>query len=67
MSADNKHTVAAYVGTGLALGAGLGIVFGEIVFGDIGIGLTLGAGVGLTLGAALKARKKKNDSEQNSQ
>ncbi len=63
MSADNKHTVTAYAGTGLALGAGLGIVFGGIVFGDIGIGLAFGAGIGLTLGAALKARKKKNDTE----
>ena len=55
---------AQYVGIGLSLGAGFGIVFGDAIFGDVGTGLALGAGIGLTFGAAFSAgSKKKNDNE----
>lgn len=50
-----------HIGLGVALGAGLGIVFGEAFFGDVGIGLALGVGIGVALGAASSKRSKKKD------
>ncbi|MBT3345179.1 MAG: hypothetical protein HN404_19435 [Gemmatimonadetes bacterium] len=48
------------MGIGIALGAGLGIVFGDFLFGEVGIGLVLGAGVGISLGAASSRRSSGN-------
>lgn len=48
-----------YTGVGIALGAGLGVVFGQLVFDNISIGIALGIAVGLVIGAALDARRRK--------
>ena len=52
------------MGIKIAYGAGLGIIFGEIVFSDVGIGLIIGAGVGIFLGGTdtvTANNKSKND------
>ncbi|GEM_PF-2672714 len=46
-----------YVGMGLSLGAGLGIVFSLLADWNLGLGIALGASLGLTVGAILDTRK----------
>ena len=63
MSKKNKSAKNS-MGIGIACGAGLCIIFGEIVFNDVGIGLVIGAGVGIVLGGAYTVtanNKSKND------
>jgi hypothetical protein len=46
------------VGTGLTLGAGVGIVVGALVGGPaVAVGIVVGAGVGLVIGAAIDAQR----------
>ncbi|WP_438984162.1 hypothetical protein [Aequoribacter sp.] len=35
------------MGLAIAMGAGLGIIFGEFAFDSVGIGLVIGAGIGI--------------------
>ena len=37
------------MGLAIALGAGVGIIFGEFVFGSVGVGIAIGSGIGITL------------------
>jgi hypothetical protein len=37
------------MGSATALGAGIGIIFGEIVFNSVGVGIAIGAGIGIAL------------------
>ena len=63
MSKENKSAKNS-MGIGIAYGAGLGIIFGEIVFNDVGIGLVIGAGVDIVLGGAhtvIANNNSKND------
>jgi len=45
-------------GLGLAIGAGLGVLFG-IFFNNIAMGIAFGAALGLVFGAALSHKNKK--------
>jgi len=45
------------MGLAIAIGAGLGIVFGEAVFGSAAAGLANGAGIGLVLGTVNRLRE----------
>lgn len=45
------------MGLAIAIGAGLGIVFGEFIFGSVAAGVANGAGIGLVLGTLNKFRK----------
>ena len=45
-----------YLGTGIALGAGIGTAMG-IVFDNLAIGISLGAGLGLVLGLIIGAQR----------
>jgi hypothetical protein len=61
---EKKRNTKNDMGLGIALGAGLGIIFGEIVFDDVGIGIAIGAGVGIALGGAYTTvSNNKNKSE----
>jgi hypothetical protein len=51
-----EDKLALTVGTGVALGAGLGLVFGA-AFGNVGLGLVFGAGIGTALVAAFRRSK----------
>lgn len=45
-----------YVGFAIAIGAGLGIIFGELIFDDIGVGVSVGTGLGIALSSLLKTK-----------
>jgi hypothetical protein len=51
MTNKSKHT-----GWGIALGAGLGTVFG-VMAGHIGIWLALGIGIGVAIGASIRPKQ----------
>ena len=46
------------IGVWLAIGAGVGILFG-ITFNNIAMGITMGAAIGLVFGAAFSLKNKK--------
>ena len=58
MSKQNKSTKNNF-GIAIALGSGLGLIFGEIVFNDVGIGLVIGAGVGIVFEKSYQAISNK--------
>lgn len=47
-------------GTAIAIGAGIGVVFGVLI-NNIGVGIALGTGVGVAIGAALEEAEKRRD------
>jgi uncharacterized membrane protein len=49
MNEDGKSKTpnTSNMGLAIAMGAGLGIIFGEFVFDNVGIGLVIGAGIGI--------------------
>ncbi len=56
---DHKKSEQNIVGAGLAIGVGLGLIFGAVI-GNVGAGLVIGiaAGIGFATG---KQRKKKSE------
>jgi len=44
------------MGSTIALGAGIGLIFGHFIFGNAGIGLTIGAGLGVAFASLTKAK-----------
>ena len=54
MSAYNKQSTskplkAKNMGLAIALGAGLGVIFGKFVFDNLGVGIAVGAALGIAL------------------
>ncbi|CAH9050377.1 hypothetical protein PSECIP111951_03974 [Pseudoalteromonas holothuriae] len=49
MNEDDKSKApkASNMGLAIAMGAGIGIIFGKFVFDNVGIGIVIGAGVGI--------------------
>lgn len=41
------------MGLGIAYGAGLGIIFGEIIFNNIGVGIAVGTALGIVFAEVL--------------
>ena len=58
MSKENKSTKNDF-GIAIALGSGLGLIFGKIVFNDVGIGLVIGAAVGIVFERSYRAISNK--------
>jgi hypothetical protein len=56
MAEDMESKRQHYLGTGIALGAGIGTALG-IAFDNLAIGISLGAGLGLVLGSVMGARR----------
>jgi len=56
---DNNKSAQNIVGAGLAIGVGLGLIFGSAI-GNVGAGLVIGiaAGIGIAIG---QQRKKKSE------
>ncbi|QBY04377.1 hypothetical protein E2K93_08225 [Thalassotalea sp. HSM 43] len=54
------------MGLSIAMGAGIGIVFGEPLFGEPGYGLVIGAAVGVAFGLANKAKHNDHNDGQTS-
>ena len=48
------------IGSGLALGAGFGLVIGAAFFDNAGMGLVFGSSIGLVLGAIAESVRKKS-------
>ncbi len=53
-----------YAGSGLAIGAAIGMIFGLMLFENLALGSAIGAAVGLVMGAAIDAQgRRETDSD----
>jgi uncharacterized membrane protein len=50
---------AAYAGSGLAVGAAIGMIFGLMLFENLALGCAIGAALGLIVGAAIDAYNRR--------
>lgn len=60
-----KNNIAIYLPLGIAIGLGLGFLFGKFVINNIGAGICFGAGIGMLIGFLIdilidKIKEKKN-------
>ena len=56
---------AYYAGSGLAIGAAIGMIFGLMLFENLAWGCVIGAGVGLVIGAVIDAQARhETDSDE---
>jgi len=53
---ENSRKTAYYAGSGLAIGAAIGMIFGLMLFENLAWGCVIGAGVGLVIGAVIDAQ-----------
>ena len=53
----SSRKTAYYAGSGLAIGAAIGMVFGLMLFENLAWGCVIGAAVGLVVGAAIDAQR----------
>jgi len=44
---ENKAPKTSNMGLAIAMGAGIGIIFDQLLFDNAGIGITIGAGLGI--------------------
>ena len=58
MSEDDKSKTpkTSNMGLAIAMGAGIGIIFGEFVFDNVGIGIGIGAGIGIAFSSFNNSR-----------
>jgi len=56
---QNSRKTTYYAGAGLAIGAGVGMIFGLLLFENLALGSAIGAGVGLVVGAAIDAHERR--------
>lgn len=52
-SSERSQRIALGLSLGLAVGGGIGIVLGSLLFDSMSLGITLGAGGGMVIGLAL--------------
>jgi uncharacterized membrane protein len=55
---ENSRKTVYYAGSGLAIGAAIGIIFGLMLFENLALGSAIGASVGLIMGAAIDAQRR---------
>ncbi|MCF6437787.1 hypothetical protein [Pseudoalteromonas sp. MMG022] len=60
----SENKINNNMGLAIAMGAGIGLVFGQFIFDDVGIGLSVGAGLGVVYGSINKFKKNKSDDNQ---
>ena len=53
---DDTRKTEYYAGSGLAIGAALGMIFGLMLFEELAWGCAIGAAAGLVIGAAIDAQ-----------
>ena len=53
---EDSRKTAYYAGSGLAIGAAIGMIFGLMLFENLALGCVIGAAVGLVMGAAIDAQ-----------
>ena len=56
MENKSKPSTKNNMGLAIAMGAGVGLLFGEFLFDHVGIGLCLGAGAGMIFGYVQKSK-----------
>lgn len=54
-----KRADPNYRGSGMAIGAGLGLIFGMLLFDKIALGLVLGVAIGLGIGSIVDMQANK--------
>jgi len=57
----SENKINNNMGLAIAMGAGIGLVFGQFLFDDVGIGLSAGAGIGVVYGAINRFKKDDNE------
>jgi len=61
---ENSRKAVYYAGSGLAIGAAIGMIFGLMLFENLAPGCAIGAALGLVIGAAIDAYgRRETDSE----
>ena len=53
---ENSRKTAYVAGSGLAIGAAIGMIFGLMLFENLAWGCVIGAAMGLVMGAAIDAQ-----------
>ena len=56
---ENSRKTVYYAGSGLAIGAAIGMIFGLMLFENLAWGCVIGAAVGLVMGAAIDAHGRR--------
>ena len=51
----NKASKISNMGLSIAMGAGIGIIFGEFIFNNVGVGIAIGAGIGIAFSSFNRA------------
>ncbi|ESP94632.1 MULTISPECIES: hypothetical protein [Pseudoalteromonas] len=46
---NNKAIKPSNMGLAIAMGAGVGIIFGDVIFDSVGVGIAVGAGIAIAL------------------
>jgi uncharacterized membrane protein len=59
LSKKEHPKTAVYAGSGLAVGAAAGMIFGLMLFENLALGCAIGAAVGLIMGAAIDAHNRR--------
>jgi uncharacterized membrane protein len=54
-----SHKSVYYAGSGLAIGAAIGMIFGLMLFENLALGCAIGAALGLIVGAAIDAYNRR--------
>jgi len=56
---ENSRKTMYYAGAGLVVGAGVGMIFGLLLFENLALGCAIGAALGLVMGAAIDAHERR--------
>ena len=56
---EKFRKTAYFAGSGLAIGAAIGMIFGLLLFENLAWGCVIGAAVGLVMGAAIDAHGRR--------
>ncbi len=55
---ENSRRNTNFAGSGMVIGAAIGMIFGMLLFESQAIGCVFGAALGLVIGAAIDAQKR---------
>ena len=61
---ENSRKTVYYAGSGLAIGAAIGMIFGLLLFENLALGCAIGAALSLVMGAAIDAQRRHETSSE---